>query len=562
MSALLLAAATIIAFLIAYRFYSRFLRRYIFDLNPIEKPPSQEYQDGMDYLPTRKSILFGHHFTSIAGATTILGPAIAVIWGWLPAVLWVVLGSIFIGAVHDFGSLYVSLRHQGRSIGDLSDTLLGPRARGLLMLVIFFLLWLLMAIFALVIAVLFTSYPEVVFPVWFELLVAFVLGYLIYKGRSPLFFPTLLGLGALYLSIYLGLQFPISIPPLLMDSSVVTWTVILMLYSYLASVLPIWSLLQPRDYINSWQLYLVMGMALFGLLAGRPSLVAPALNPSPEGAPLIFPFLFVIIASGAISGFHSLVASGTTVRQLKQEEDAREIGYGGMLVDAFLAVIAVLACTAGFSSLGDWQLHYASWEAADPLGAKIGAFVEGIGGLIAWLGIPHQLAVAIGAVLVISLAMTTLDSATRIQRYVINELATSYDIEFLTGRHSATLFAVVTALLLALVDGGAGPGSGGLLLWPLFGTTNQLLAGMVLLVITLYLLKRERPLRYTLLPMLFVLFVAGWAMLVNISYHASTGNMLLAVLGGILFIIELWLILETVVSLRRITSEEMVSARF
>jgi len=369
MNSLVVAVFSFFAFILAYRLYGTFISQRLFGIDPSRKTPAHTFEDGVDFVPTRRSILFGHHYTSIAGAGPIVGPAIAVIWGWLPALLWVVFGSIFMGGIHDLGALMVSARHEGRSIGDVTKDIIGPTTRTLFLLVILFMLLIVLAVFALIIGILFTMYPASVFPIWFEIPLAIWLGYMIYKRNANVTLWSLVALVVMYITIYMGTRFPLHIPPIL-GTELTTWVVVLMIYSYIASTLPVQTLLQPRDYINSHELFFGLGVMCVGLLIAHPTIVAPAVNLHPEGAPSMLPFLFVIVACGAISGFHSLVSSGTTVKQMDRESDAKLIGYGSMLAEGILSVMVILACTAGFASLEKWNAHYINWTAAPGLGAK------------------------------------------------------------------------------------------------------------------------------------------------------------------------------------------------
>jgi len=554
MSALLVAVLAFGAFAFAYRFYGGFLSRKLFGVDPERRTPAHELRDGVDFVPTRRAVLFGHHFTSIAGVGPIAGPAIAVIWGWVPALLWVVLGAIFAGGVHDFGALFLSARHRARSVGDVARDVISPTARTLFLLVISFMVLVVLAVFGLVIGLLFTMYPASVLPIWLEGPLAIWMGYMIYERGGKLEVWSLIALGIMYLTIFLGTLLPLRIPPI-SGSELTTWIVILMIYSYIASTLPVHRLLQPRDYINSHELFVAMALMVLGLLALHPRIVAPAFNLHPEGAPPILPFLFVIVACGAISGFHSLVASGTSSKQLNREEDAQAIGYGSMLAEGVLAVLVILACTAGIGSSEAWSQHYVSWAAAQGLGAKLKAFVEGGANFLGALGIPHGFGTALLAVVVVSFAATTLDTATRIQRYVITELASAYGIPVLSKRHPATLLAVGSALVLALAKGG---GKGGMVLWPLFGTSNQLLAGLALLVVSVYLFRRAKPIRYTVLPMLFVMAMTGWATVHKFSEFVSQGQFGLAFIGGAVLMLEVGIVVEAVRVFLRGRSEEVI----
>lgn len=571
MGTLLVAILSFVGFIVAYNTYGRFLARKIFDLDPNARVPSDEMKDGIDFVPTRRAIVFGHHFTSIAGTGPIVGPAIAVFWGWLPALLWVIFGSIFVGAVHDFGSLVVSLRSRGQTLGDVAGRMISPRARILFLLILFFALTVVLAIFGLVIAVIFSVYPQSVLSVWIAMPLAVALGFWLYKFNGSLLVPSILALGVVYLAIYAGVRWNIPLPfadvPLFAgtggglasyNSSVVLWTIVLLIYCFVASVLPVWMLLQPRDYINSHQLLVALVLLMAGLFFARPDLVAPAYVNNVAGAPPILPFLFITIACGAVSGFHCVVASGTSSKQLENESDAQYVGYGAMLLEGALAVLVILACCAGlgmgitrgeetFVGTAAWAHIYGGNWAEMGLAQKVGAFVEGGANMIAALGIPLDIAVGIIAVMVACFAATTLDTATRLQRYVLQELGAAVHFRPLTNKYAATGFAVVFAGILALISGPSGPGSGGLILWPLFGAINQLLAGLAFLVIAFYLIRHNKPVYFLAVPLCLMIVLPAWAMIYQIVGFYQDGNILLVVLGTLVEILQAWMIVEALI---------------
>jgi len=571
MNSLVLAGLMMAGYVLAYHTYGKFLACKIFKLNPEAVCPSTALQDNHDFVPTKKEILFGHHFTSIAGLGPIVGPAIAIIWGWVPAAIWVFFGSIFFGAVHDFGALVISLRANGRSIGDLAADIINKRVRTLFLLIIFFELWIVIAVFALVIAILFTMYPIAVIPVWFELVIAFYLGHLIYKKRKNIFWPSIIAVIIMYATVIIGAYLPIDFKVLFgmsAKSALITWIVlVLVLQAWLASSLPVQTLLQPRDFINSHQLVIAMVLLTLGIIVAHPPIVAPAINFTVKGAPPVWPFIFVVIACGAISGFHSLVSSGTSSKQCDDESSSLFIGYGGMLMEGTLSTLVIVAVAAGiglglagkggeiFTGAAAFNHHYASWGAAAGLGSKLGAFVRGSANMIQSYGIPVKIALAIMAVFIVSFAATTLDTATRIQRYVVVELCNAYNLKPLAGRQAGTAFAVITAGLLAFYDGS---GKGALKLWPLFGTVNQLLAGLALLVTTIYLARRKINIAYTGIPMVFMIIITGWAMLFNIQKFYDTSNWLLLIIGIAVFVLESWMIVESVMVLKRVYGKESV----
>ncbi|MEX0690893.1 MAG: carbon starvation protein A [Gemmatimonadales bacterium] len=564
MNAIVLLIVGLLAFLTGYRLYATYLAERIYRLDPDYRTPAHEFQDGVDFLPTNKHVLFGHHFTSVAGAAPIVGPAIAVIWGWLPAFLWVVLGTVFAGAVHDFGALWISTRHKANSIGTLTASIVGSRARVLFLLIIFFLLLLVNAVFAVVIANLFIANPGAVLPVWGSLVVAVIVGLLIYRTKVGILRPSLAALVILYVLIWVGQYAPYTLPDLFQfvpregqsaaqavaDGQRVGWVLILFVYAFVASVLPVWLLLQPRDYVNSHQLFVALGIIFLGVLVTNPIIEAPAINTNlPPDAPSWFPLLFITIACGAISGFHGLVASGTTSKQLDRETDARYVGYGGAVGEGTLALTSILATTAGFAiyaGADGWHEHYGTWARASA-GATI-AFVNGVGTLAEGIGIPHAVAVIFAAVVVIAFASTTMDTGVRLQRYIVSELAVQYRMPALGNRWLATGIAVVACAALAL---GLDRGAGGMRLWPLFGTTNQLTGALTLLVITLFLKRLGRPIWVTAVPMVFLLAMTTWAMVINLMWYWTDSQTLLFGVGGVVFVLELWLVLEAWAALRK-----------
>ena len=530
MNAALIAVIVIALYLLAYRYYSRFLSERVFGLSPDEPVPARQLEDGVDFVPTRAHVLWGHHYTSIAGAAPIVGPALAVIWGWLPALLWVVLGTM----------LVIILRNRGRSIGEIAGTVINPRVRILFLLIISFLIWIVLAVFAFIIGTLFVSYPSSVFPINVQIIVALLLGWGVYRLRMRILPVSIAGYVVLLIAVFYGQAFADAVPALT-RISVGTWVWLLMLYSFVASVLPVWLLLQPRDYLNSHQLITGLTLLFVGLLLLRPEIQAPALNPSPEGAPPLLPFLFITIACGAISGFHGLVASGTTSKQVFCMTDARPIGYGGMLGEGTLALMAVLAATAGFASSGEWFAHYQSWTAASGLAPKLQAFVNGSARFLAALGIAAELGRTFIAVMVIAFAATSLDTGARIQRLIISELAETGGIRPLTNRFAAAALGIGAALVLAITQAG---GKGGLMLWPLFGTTNQLVAGVTLLVVSVWLRRAGRPYQYTFIPMLLVGTATLVAMLGEVRGHLMSQRWLLASMGSLILFLDVWVLLE------------------
>jgi carbon starvation protein len=640
------AGFAIALFIAGYQFYAKFLASRVFGVENDDSPtPAHTMRDDVDYSPARKGVLFGHHFASVAGAAPIVGPAIAVIWGWLPALVWVAVGAVFMGAAQDMGALAISARNRGRSIGDLAGGLINPRARTLFLLIVLFGTWIVLAVFALVIAGLFVSYPLTVAPINVEIILAVLIGFAIYKsgghGALPMSLGAVIFLYALILICSTGN--PDNYRPsnwalfsgmseswvakkidaealadgeeasralvrrmaveerrtasaeeraeafqeaaaqtryaLLTDDAALGkmraefdrlwWIAVLFIYCYVACILPVWTLLQPRDYINSHKLLLSLALLYVGFFLAAPFFHAPMFRPSSEsGAPPIFPFLFVTVACGAISGFHALVSSGTTSKQLNSFRDVRPIAYGGMIGEASLGIIAVLACTTGlafaaelkrpevnmpYTAVDEWMVRYATFAGMEGLSAKMSAFVDGGGGLLAGLFIKMglepkpawEVAKLILAVMVISFAATSLDTAARIQRYVIGELGEAYGMPVLKDRYLSSFIAVGSGYLLAV----SGPGgSGGMALWPIFGSLNQLIACLSLLVIWVYLYRAKKPTLYFAIPAILVGGIVFTSLVGEFRHFVwpifGPPNYFLGAVTGLIMVLALWLALE------------------
>ncbi|UCE49595.1 MAG: carbon starvation protein A, partial [Phycisphaerales bacterium] len=564
--ALLLMLVTGVGYLIAYHTYGRFVARKIFKLDKNVSVPSRALRDGIDYVPARKGIIFGHHYTSIAGTGPIVGPAIGIIWGWVPAVLWVFLGSIFMGAVHDMGALVVSLRNEGKSLSEVAAKYINMRVRFIFFAVVFLSLLIVIAIFGVVIATVFTEFPNAVIPVWLQIPIAMALGFAVYKKTANVAIATTIAVIGMYVCIAIGSFAPVTLGSAFGIPSTGLWVIILLIYAWVASTLPVTTLLQPRDYINAWQLFIAMGLLVGGTvvcsLSGNLPLVAPAVNTDlPANVPPIWPFMFVIIACGAISGFHSLVASGTSSKQISTEPDCQFVGYGSMLLEGFLAMLVLICVAAGLGmalKLDDgtvltgraaWLQQYGTWIGAKGLGDKLAPVVIGAANMMGKIGVPETVGITLMGVFIASFAGTTLDTSTRIQRYVVSELATDLRIPWLSNRWAATSFAVLTAAGLAFATGADGKGA--MVLWPLFGSANQLLAALALLLVTLYL-KRKGGMKFvvTAVPCVIMLVITTWAMVRKELDFINQSKWLLVVISGVIFSLALWMTIEALLTLR------------
>ena len=545
MGSLFIVGFGIVGMLLGWFVYSRFVAGKIYRLDPDFETPAHTHEDGIDYVPTNRFILWGHHFTSIAGAAPIVGPAIAVYWGWVPALLWVVFGTVFFAGVHDMGALWASNRHDGKSIGALSESIIGPRTRALFMIVVFLVLLMVNSVFGVVIAGALVGSPTAVFPAWAAIAVALVIGQLIYRWKINLLTVSVIGVTALYVSVYVGSTMPLALPESMFGLTAnANWIIILFAYAAIASMLPVWALLQPRDYINGLQLFIGLMLLYGAVVLATPDVSAPAFNDlSGTDAPSIIPLLFVTIACGAVSGFHGIVASGTTSKQLNRETDARFVGYFAAIGEGSLALITIVAVTGATLAATPelWHAHYNEFGAG---GA--GAFISSGAKLLAegW-GLPAVITETLLATMLVLFAGTTMDSGVRLQRYIIQEWGDIYGIPVLKKRVVATVIAVTACLLIAFGAGGSS-GTGGMIIWPLFGSTNQILAGMTLLVISVYLIKLRRPAWVTLVPMTFVLVMSFFAGVVTLMKFIGESNYLLAGINIIVLVTTALVILEAI----------------
>jgi len=519
-------------FVLAYLRYGKFLKKH-FELDNKNHPPSHHMYDGVDYVPAPMPVLFGHHFSSIAGAGPILGPIIAgIAFGWGPVWLWVVFGSIFIGGIHDFSSLVISLRNRGRSIAEIAKAYMSKRAYYLMLGFIWLTLVYVLTVFLDLTANTFKMDGGVATSSILFIFLAISLGFALYRFKWPLEWTSLIFVTLLFFFVWLGQKIPLNNIPVILGDQAKTWDIILIVYCFIASVTPVWILLQPRDYLCSFLLYASVIGGFFGILLGGLPLNYPAFttwNSSDIGP--IFPILFVTVACGAISGFHSIVASGTTSKQLKKETDAIPIGYGGMLVEGLIAVIALSTVMV----IGKSDLLTAK--------APLAIYGAGIARFLAVFGIPEKFGFSFGLLVLSAFILTSLDTATRLARYIFQEF---FNIEGKKMRYLATavtLFLPAVFVLINIKDPSGDIIPAWKIIWPVFGATNQLLAGLALMVIAVWLKKKGKHIWFVIIPMLFMLVMTLWALLlVIIKYKLS----LIGFIGVILLFLALLLILEAI----------------
>jgi carbon starvation protein len=531
MSAIILLISAIILFVLAYIFYGGWLAKQ-WGLQPDNNTPAHTMYDGVDYVPAKAPVLLGHHFASIAGAGPINGPIQAAIFGWVPATLWILLGGIFLGGAHDFGSLLASLRHKGKSIGDIIQANVGLTAKRLFLLFSWSTLVLIVAAFTNIVADTFVSTPQAATASLLFILFAVVFGFAVCRRNAPLGLSTVLGVAALALCIWIGYIAPLSLPK-------TTWIIILAVYIVAASVMPVWILLQPRDYLNSFLLYGMMIGGVVGILLYNPRIQLPAFTSFKVGTQYLFPMLFITIACGAISGFHSLVASGTTAKQLDKEGDAKLIGYGSMLIESTLAIISII--TAAYLT----QDKFAELIKFGPTNV----FADGLGTFMASFGINQVVGKTFAALAVSAFAMTTLDTATRLGRFAFQEffenisesgetVASSNPVaKFFSDRYVASVITVVISIVLAFTSWKA--------IWPIFGAANQLLAAVALLAVAAWLANAGRNNKMLIIPMIFMFIVTLTALVFLVRSNIASGNYILVLFAVLLFVLAILLILQT-----------------
>ncbi len=493
----------LLIFYIAYTYYGKRVLSGLFGINDDNRTPAHTMNDNVDFVPTNPLILFGHHFSSIAGAGPIVGPVIVgVAFGWLPALLWIILGSIFIGGAHDMGAIIASIRHQGRSISEIANKYISKLSYKLFLLFIWLALVYILIVFADLTSGSFVEDGATATASFFYILVAVVFGVSIYKFRLKTLYGTMIFVPLIFLGIFIGIEFPLKNVPEFLGSQARFFNVILLVYVFLASTLPVWILLQPRDYLSSYLLYSSVAAGIIGIILGNFEVSYPIFTSyrSDYLGPL-FPLVFVTIACGAVSGFHALVGSGTTSKQIDRESDALKIGYGGMLVEGIVAVIA----------LSTVMILLPSKELSQK--APLTIYAEGIAKFLAVTGLPQNIGRTFGLLALSSFILTTLDTATRLGRYIFQEF-TGYNKP--SQRWVATIITLILPAI-GLFSKMEDPISHKILpawkvIWPLFGTTNQLLAGLVLLVLTVYLLKNGRTIWYTFIPCVFMVLMSLWSL--------------------------------------------------
>jgi carbon starvation protein len=540
MNILIIASILILWLVLGYKIYGSFIEKKVLQIDKNRPTPARELNDGIDYSPAKKPLLFGHHFSSIAGAGPILGPLLGVLYfGWLGALLWVALGSVFLGAVHDYTSLMTSVQNKGTSLGDISEKTLGSRTKIIFSVFLWFALALVIAVFAVVASQTLVSQPEIVIPTFGLIFLAMIFGWLIYRKGIPIPAATVIAIVVLFFLIYLGELLPVELPAKVMGmSSQNFWFFILIIYSLFASSLPVWLLLQPRDYISTWILFLGLGLGYLGLIVYQPSIHAPAfVSFTSKGGPL-WPMLFVIIACGAISGFHSIVAGGTTSKQLPDEPAGKLIGFGGMITEAALAGLVIFIAAGVLTwdpqaAENPFGFQYLMTSVGDP----IQAFAAGYGKIISSLpAITLALGSFFGMVMLNAFVLTTLDTGTRLGRLIFSEL-TGKKASLFKNRWAASSIILLFAAIMGATEGYKA-------IWPVFGASNQLVAALALIVVSSYLVAIKRPKKYTLYPAYFMLLTTLAALIYQGTKFFKNGSFMLAGVSVLLIVLAFVIVYE------------------
>ncbi len=604
MNVAVILVATFVYLIVAYFTYGRWISRQL-QVDPSRPTPAHTLRDDIDYVPTKWPVLLGHHFASIAGAAPIIGPIVAGAFGWGVALIWILLGVVFMGAVHDFASLMASVRHDGKSVGTVIERNIGLSGKRLFLLFSWSALILVVAVFTNAVAKTFVATPAVSTASLLFLVLAVFFGFSVYRTKAPLSIATGIGVAMLALCIVIGVKFPIVLNKVsaslttlsaperallskhhlekasLLDGSaakaqqaldpadgdraalasllgrakwvspIVLWKYVLLVYVFIAATAPVWVLLQPRDYLNSFLLYAMLLGALVGALIVRTPVKMESfyITFTAKIGPL-FPILFVTIACGAISGFHSLVASGTTAKQLDSESDCQRVSYGAMLIEGLLAVIAV--CTIAVLARGEYPQPMTA-------GKAVNLFASGVGKFLTGLHVPLHYGITFTALAVSAFALTSLDTATRLSRFAFQEFFQSEGQEKIgvlgRNRYIGTSISVVCGGALALTGGTA-------TIWPIFGSANQLLAALALLTAAVWLAREGRANRFLVIPMwiMFGVTLSALAILAlkrfrhaydMLQAHKSpTGDLVLAVVAVLLLVLGIVMLVQALKKLR------------
>lgn len=533
MNSLTLLLISALILFIGYVCYGGYLAKK-WGVDDTRKTPAHTKYDGVDYVPAKSPVLLGHHFASIAGAGPIVGPIQAAIFGWIPVALWVLIGSIFFGGVQDFGSLFASIRHEGKSIGEIIESNMGKKGKKLFALFAWLTLVLVVAAFANIVADNFVSTPQAASASIFFIVLAILFGIAVYRFKMPLIPASVVGVLMLFGCIYLGFLFPIAL-------SKQTWIILLMIYIFIASVTPVWILLQPRDYLNSYLLYAMIIGALLGIVILRPEIQMDGFIGFNVGGQYLFPVLFVTVACGAISGFHSLVGSGTSSKQLYKESDAKKIGYGAMLIEGLLAIVALI--TVAYISNKQFGSLLGN-------GGPVNVFSEGIANFMASFGIPFGIGKTFTSLAISAFALTSLDTATRLGRFIFQEFFDTNGLNNKEATKANPLSNMYVSTTITVVCSGLLAAMGYEKIWPIFGSANQLLAAIALMAIAIWLANSNKSFKEFIIPIIFMFIVTIVSLCFNIKANIGV-NYALVIIAVLLLVLAIILIKEAIMFIKK-----------
>jgi carbon starvation protein len=470
----------IVIVVLGYWVYAKHVAKNVFEVDPGRATPAKMYMDGVDFMPANKNVLFGFQLNSIAGASPIVGPIIALQWGWAPALLWLGLGVFFIGWLHDFSSAMVSMRSDGDTFGAISYKLISPRARKILLTFVYFYLLLIATAFGNVICRGVSGSAVLPFPMLVIIGVAFLVGHMIYKARVNIIATTIVAIVLIFVSIWLGTVWQIKL-------SYTTVLICVLIFGYFSSILPVWRFIQPYNYASVYVVYFGIIAGILGILIGHKPITLPAFTSWSIGMGPLWPIMFLTIACGAISGWHSLVSSTATSRQLENEMDTRPVTGGAMFAEFTIGIIAVIVCATAFADKAEYIKN---------VGNQVGIFTSGLGGAITALGLPLSYAGALAGTMIIILALTIINLVFRFMKVASAELLGDA-VGIAKNPHVATIVALIITYIL--IKTGTWQ-----YVWVLFGGANQLMAGLALLLTTLFLVQKAKNYKIAIYPMFFM----------------------------------------------------------
>ena len=549
----ILISACLFFYFVGYRAYAQRLDSELIRPDASNETPAIKQNDGVDYVPSKPLVLFGHNFASIAGAGPVIGPIIAMHhFGWAITLVWIVLGSVFIGAVHDYLTLMVSVRNSGSSIADIAETTMGYRAKTVFAVFLILAMLLVIAVFGVVAAKTLIAQPEMVFPSFAIIPISMILGWCIYKKNLSLKVASTVAILAVLINVYVGFKIPIPLPDegVMGLSPLLFWFVVLLVYAGVASILPVQTLLQPRDYLSTFILFGSMALGIVALLWVAPGLNTPAWRGAMSDVQgPVWPMLFVLVACGAISGFHSLVAGGTTSKQLADETQGKAIAYGGMLTEGVVAVVTVLMVGGGLYWIAPEgegiDMAQLGFRETLQSGGWILAFGNGYGNVVHQMLpiLSFTLASMVAVLALNTFVLTTLDTAVRITRFLVQEALGKY-VPIFRDKYVVTIAVVLAAYLIGATDGWQK-------IWPIFGATNQLIAAVALFVVATWLMAVKRPTHYVLYPALFMVVTTiaalGWQ--AYQFFTAKEPNVFLGMTATLLIMLAIFVAYEAMQSL-------------